>query len=436
MKEKIILAVVIEHAHSSWSPEDEAAEMCQLITTCGGEIVHTVFCKTMPPTASHMLTKGKVEEIGALCQAGGIDAVIVSCDLKGTQQRNLEADFGVKTLDRTQVILDIFAKRATSQEGKMQVELAQLQYRLPRLTGHGEEMSRLGGGIGTSGPGETKLEIDRRRIGERITRLKKDLKDVAQSRHVKRKKRQDQKIPTVAIVGYTNAGKSTLLNTLTEADTPVEDGLFTTLDSLSRQALLPNHLKVVFSDTVGFMHALPHGLIEAFKATLEEVQEADLLLHVLDISHHDYRKFYDAVNAVLDQLKVLDKPMIMALNKIDKLDDRKCLEQMKREVPYCLGISALKGENIQQLFLLVEDILSQGAVEIDILLPANRMDLVNLAYRQGQVQDVKFLAKGIHLKASLPAKTAGLFDPKRKRPNGFDPNPQHKGPHYFDSGPK
>jgi len=413
MKEKIILAVVIEHAHSSWSPEDEAAEMEQLITTCGGEIVHTVFCKTMPPTASHMLTKGKVEEIAALCRTGGIDAVIVSCDLKGTQQRNLEADFGVKTLDRTQVILDIFARRATSQEGKMQVELAQLQYRLPRLTGHGAEMSRLGGGIGTSGPGETKLEIDRRRIGERITRLKKDLKEVTQSRQVKRKKRQDQKIPTVALVGYTNAGKSTLLNSLTESETLVHDGLFTTLDSLSRQALLPNHLKVVFSDTVGFMHALPHGLIEAFKATLEEVQEADLLLHVLDISHHDYRKFYDAVNAVLDELKVLDKPMIMVLNKIDKLDDRQRLNEIKREVPYAIGVSALKGENIQQLFLIIEDILTQGSVDIDIVLPANRMDLVNLAHSQGQVHEVKFLAKGIRLKASLSAKTAGALTSKR-----------------------
>jgi GTP-binding protein HflX len=189
MKEKVLLAVVIEHAHSSWSPDDEAAEMHQLIAACGGEIVHTIFCKTMPPTASHMLTHGKVEEIKALCLGGGMDAVVVSCDLKGTQQRNLESDFGVKTLDRTQVILDIFAKRATSQEGRMQVELAQLQYRLPRLVGHGEEMSRLGGGIGTSGPGETKLETDRRRIGERISRLKKALKAVTQSRQIKRKKR-------------------------------------------------------------------------------------------------------------------------------------------------------------------------------------------------------------------------------------------------------
>jgi GTP-binding protein HflX len=193
----------------------------------------------------------------------------------------------------------------------------------------------------------------------------------------------------------------------------VHDGLFTTLDSLSRQAVLPNHLKVVFSDTVGFMHALPHGLIEAFKATLEEVQEADLLLHVLDISHHDYRKFYDAVGAVLDELKVLDKPTIMVLNKIDKLDDSRRLQEFKRETPFSIGISALKGENIQQLFLTIEDILSQGSVDIDIVLPANRMDLVNLAHSQGQVHEVKFLAKGIRLKASLPIKAAGILNSKR-----------------------
>ena len=414
MIEKIVLAVVVEHAHSSWSPEDEAQEMGQLIASCGGQIVHTVICKTMPPTASHLITKGKVEEIKALCEAGGVDAVILSCDLKGTQQRNLEADFGVKTLDRTQVILDIFARRATSQEGRMQVELAQLQYRLPRLTGHGQEMSRLGGGIGTSGPGETKLEIDRRRIGERITRLKKDLKLVAQSRQVKRKKRQDQKIPTIALVGYTNAGKSTLLNALTGAGTLAHDGLFTTLDSLARQAVLPNHAKVVFSDTVGFMHALPHGLIEAFKATLEEVEEADLLLHVLDISHVDYRKFYDAVNLVLGQLKVMEKPTILVLNKIDQLEDHGRIAEFKRQVPFSIGISALKGENVQQLLLMIEDVLSEGLVDIDIVLPANRMDLVNLAHSQGQVREVKYLAKGIRIKASLPAKTAGILMAKPK----------------------
>jgi len=409
MVEKILLAVVVMHAHSSWSPEDEAAEMRELIASCGGEVVQTVFCKTMPPTASHLLTKGKVEEITALCQLGGIDAVVVSMDLKGTQQRNLESDFGVKTLDRTQVILDIFARRASSLEGKMQVELAQLQYRLPRLSGHGEEMSRLGGGIGTSGPGETKLEVDRRRIGERITRLKKDLQEVTQSRQVKRKKRQEQKIPTVALVGYTNAGKSTLLNALTQAGAVVHDGLFTTLDSLSRQALLPNNRKVIFSDTVGFMHDLPHGLIEAFKATLEEVQEADLLLHVLDISHPDSQKFYEAVNAVLDELKVLDKPVIMVLNKIDKLQDRERLDKFKRKMEQAMGISALTGENIQQLLLSIENALSQDSVEVDIVLPADRMDLINLAHSQGQVHEVTFLENGIRLKASLPAKIVGAL---------------------------
>ena len=180
-------------------------------------------------------------------------------------------------------------------------------------------------------------------------------------------------------------------------------------DSLSRQAVLPNHLKVVFSDTVGFMHALPHGLIEAFKATLEEVQEADLLLHVLEISHPDFRKFSDAVRVVLDELKVLDKPTIMVLNKIDKLENSQRLREIKRDDPLSIGISALKGENIQQLFLLIEDMLSQALVDVDIVLPANRMDLVNLAHRQGQVHEVKFLAKGIRLKASLPAKAAGAI---------------------------
>ncbi len=409
MREKILLAIVIQSTRSNWTPEDDAGEMTELIESCSGQVVHTVFCKTMPPTASHMLTKGKVEEIKALCVAGGVDCVVIGCELKGSQQRNLETDFGIKTIDRTQLILDIFAKHATSQEGKMQVELAQLQYLLPRLVGQGDAMSRLGGGIGTSGPGETKLEVDRRRISERVTKLKRSLKEVTLSRQIKRKKRQDREIPTISLVGYTNAGKSTLLNTLTDAGTVTHDGLFTTLDSLSRQTVLPNNRKVVFSDTVGFMHALPHGLIEAFKATLEEVQHADILLHVLDISHPNYQNFYDAVNGVLDELKVLDKPIILVLNKIDKLEDKARLSFFKKNNAHIIGISALKGENIGQLLLLIEDILGEGSVDIDVVLPAGRMDLVNLAYAHGHVTEVKYLSKGIRLKASLPAKIAGAI---------------------------
>jgi GTPase len=409
MKERVLLCIVELTARSVWTPEDEANEMQELIESCGGQVMQTIFCKAMPPTASHLITKGKVEEIAALCALGNIDCVILSADLKGRQQRNLEEDFGVKTLDRTQVILDIFAKNASSLEGKMQVELAQLQYLLPRLVGSSDQLSRQGGGIGTSGPGETKLEVDRRRIGERITKLKKELKEVTQSRQIKRKKRKEFEIPTVALVGYTNAGKSTLLNALTDTNTKTHDGLFTTLDSLSRQVLLANNRKVVFSDTVGFMHDLPHGLIEAFKATLEEVQHADLLLHVIDISNPNFRNLYDAVNAVLVELNVLNKPILVVLNKIDRLDDLKRLREFKKITPNCIGISAAKGENIHSLLSLVEEMLSVDNIELDVVLPASRMDLVNLAHTQGQVHDVQFTAQGIRLKASLPSKTAGII---------------------------
>lgn len=408
MPERVLLAIVVFNHRSFWTPQDEAAEMTDLIHSCGGQVVHTVFCKAMPPTASHLITKGKVEEIQGFCALGGVDCVILGSDLKGVQQRNLEEDFGVKTIDRTQLILEIFARNAQSLEGKMQVELAQLQYRLPRLVGHGQEMSRLGGGIGTSGPGETKLEVDRRRIAERITKLKKDLQQVTQSRQIKRKKRQEQQVPTAALVGYTNAGKSTLLNALTDAAARTHEGLFTTLDPLSRQTFLPDHRKVVFTDTVGFMHDLPHGLIEAFKATLEEVRQADFLLHVMDISNSNYRHFYSSVNAVLDELGVLDKPTVLVLNKIDQLEDQKRLREFDTH-PLVAAVSALKGQNIQSLLLTLEEALSQGTKEIDVVLATNRMDLVNLAYAQGQVLNVDYAPNGIHLKAILSTKTAGLI---------------------------
>ena len=410
MKERVLLAVVVLSNRSSWTPAEEAQEMTELVHSCGGEIVHTVFCKSQPPTASHLITKGKVEEIKALCAVGDVDCVIVAHDLKGVQQRNLEEDFCVKTIDRTQLILEIFARNAKSLEGKMQVELAQLQYRLPRLTGHGVEMSSQGGGIGTSGPGETKLEIDRRRIAVRIDKLKKDLKTVTQSRQTKRKKRQDQMIPTIALVGYTNAGKSTLLNTLTESATRTHDGLFTTLDSLSRQVTLPDHRKIVLTDTVGFMHNLPHGLIEAFKATLEEVEQADLLLHVMDVSNIQYQQFYTAVNEVLKELKAFEKPTILVLNKIDKLEDPQRLKEFKDNHKWLAAVSALKGQNIQSLLFTIEEALSERSKEIDVLLASDRMDLINLAYAHGQVLNVEYTAKGIELKAILPDKTAGLIN--------------------------
>ncbi len=410
MREKILLCIVTLDMRNAWTPEDEASEMKELIESCGGEVVDTVFCKAIPPTASHLITKGKVEEIQKICQQGGVDCVVIAHDLKGRQQRNLEEDFGVKTLDRTQVILDIFAKHASSLEGKMQVELAQLQYMLPRLVGSNTELSRQGGGIGTSGPGETKLEVDRRRISARIARLKADLKDVARNRQLKRKRRKEQEVLTVALVGYTNAGKSTLLNALTGAGAVTHDGLFTTLDSLSRQTVLPNNRKVIFSDTVGFMHDLPHGLIEAFKATLEEVQQADLLLHVIDISNDNYKNLHEAVNRVLDELKLMDKLVILVLNKIDKLTDQTRLKSFNKITKNCIGISAAKGENIQMLLVKIEEMSDTNTVEIDVLLPPGRMDLVNMAHKQGRVHDMTFTAKGIRLKAAVSSKIAGVIN--------------------------
>ena len=276
-KEKVLLVIVdFKRDRARWPAQEVLVEMEDLIAGCGGEVIERMVCPLEKASATYLIGSGKVKDIAAAVSQLGIETVVFSYDLRGSQQRNLEETIKTKTIDRTQLILDIFARHATSKEGKMQVELAQLEYLLPRLVGHGIELSRLGGGIGTLGPGETKLEMDRRRIAERITRLRHELKEVTSQRALKRKQRKDKGVPTVALVGYTNAGKSTLMNTLTQANQVTRETLFTTLDSLARQFVLPNHQKIIISDTVGFMHELPHHLIEAFKATLEEVREADL----------------------------------------------------------------------------------------------------------------------------------------------------------------
>ncbi len=415
MKEKALLIGVDFKNHSNrsslethWTIDDTLGELSELLKACDGETVSTITCSLQKPTANFLIGEGKVKEIAEFCQNNPVDVVIFSHDLKGSQQRNLEEAIGQRTIDRTQVILDIFARRARSQEGKMQVELAQLEYLLPRLTGKGVEMSRLGGGIGTRGPGETKLETDRRRLSERISKLKHWLREVASDRKLKRKKRQDHHIYGISLVGYTNAGKSTLLNTLTNAQTQTQDGVFTTLDSLSRQFVLPNHQKVVFSDTVGFMHDLPHHLIEAFKATLEEVQEADLLLHVLDISHPNFRNFDEAVCQVLEELGASDKPRITVLNKIDRLSDD-AAKNLVESFPDSVLISALKGDNIDQLIQMISTMLSPNLVDIDVKIPISRMDLVNLVHKEGQVHSIKYLANTVRIRATVPPQVASKF---------------------------
>ncbi|HBR14450.1 MAG TPA: GTPase HflX [Candidatus Omnitrophica bacterium] len=409
-KEKVLLVIVeLKKRKSGWSTSEIRDEMEALVVACGGEVVGDVICPLATPTARYYIGEGKVKEIAQECVLKEADTVIFNHDLKGTQQRNLEESFKIKTIDRTQLILDIFARRATSREGKMQVELAQFEYLLPRLVGKGVELSRLGGGIGTLGPGETKLEIDRRRISEKITRLRQDLKEVASERALKRKKRQEFGTPSLSLVGYTNAGKSTLLNTLTQSDQETKDGLFTTLDSLSRQLVLPNHQKAILTDTVGFMHELPHRLVEAFKATLEEVTQADILVHVLDVSHPQFRNLYEAVGVVLKELEAQDKPTIVVLNKIDKLDDRHWVQHLRENFEHAVGVSAKTGENVSELLAMISALLSSRLVEINIDVPISRMDLVNLAHEEGQVISVKYYTDTINIRATVPVHLAGKF---------------------------
>ena len=408
--ERVLLVIVnFKKGKAHWSVDEDLNEMRELIVACGGGVVEQVVCSVVKPTASYLISESKVKNIADLCRVNNIDTVIFSHDLKGSQQRNLENVIKTKTIDRTQLILDIFAKHASSKEGKMQVELAQLEYLLPRLVGKGIELSRLGGGIGTLGPGETKLEVDRRRISQRIVRLKRNLNEVTSQRALKRKKRKDKGVPALSLVGYTNAGKSTLLNALTQAGQVTKDGLFTTLDSLSRQLVLPNHQRVVLSDTVGFMHDLPHHLIEAFHATLEEVREADVLIHVMDVSHPYFRNLRESVEEVLKELESFDKVTILVLNKIDKLEDRGWLKGFQKGFNNAVCISAKTGENISGLLEKISEMLSSLVVEINVEVPICRMDLVNLAHEEGEVYSVKYYAKTINIRAAVPKYVAGRF---------------------------
>jgi GTP-binding protein HflX len=344
-----------------WSVEDEAQELRELAVSSGCAVVTEVLARRHQPVAGTFLGTGKLQEIHDLVHGQGANLVIFNQELSPAQQRNIEEAVGVKTLDRTQLILDIFAQRAKSQEGQVQVELAQLQYLLPRLTGKGVMLSRLGGGIGTRGPGEQKLEIDRRRIRTRIARLQESLEKLEARRAATRQRRRETRVPVVALVGYTNAGKTTLLNRLTGAGAVARHQLFTTLDPLARRLRLPGGEQLVLTDTVGFLHHLPHHLIEAFHATLEEARDAALLLHVLDASHPRLSEHARAVEQVLATLALADKPIITVLNKCDLASAtahaRPALEQA---YGVSVSISAKTGQGIDQLLETIRDQLPKS----------------------------------------------------------------------------
>lgn len=402
MERALLVTTKLKSEKDNWRIEDLAQELEELVKTCQVEAVDNITYISEKPTPNFFIGSGKTKEIALRCQEKAIDTVIFSHNLSGTQQRNLEEVIGKKTIDRTQLILDIFSRHAKSPEGKMQVELAQLQYLMPRLVGKGIMLSRLGGGIGTRGPGEQKLEVDRRQIRKRIDKLRDDLKQYSLHRLTTKKKRKEFAIPQVALVGYTNAGKSTLLNALTKSQQTVSDSLFTTLDPLTKSLVLPNGERIVISDTVGFLHQLPLHLIEAFKATLEEVVDADLLIHVLDVSHPRVYEHNQAVFEVLKELHADNKPIITALNKIDLLDDKTWLEKLKIDFINSITISAKTGENLDLLMLELQRNFASKMTSLELTIPHSRMDLIDLFYRQGKVKEIKYLQKGIKVKVLLP----------------------------------
>jgi len=395
MERALLVSIQVKSDKHHWRIEDISSELEELAVSAGVEVVENIVSICDRGTANYLIGKGKVEEIALIAAEENVDVVIFSHDLSGTQQRNLEDAFGRKTIDRTQLILDIFSRHAKSPEGKMQVELALLQYLLPRLTGKGIILSRLGGGIGTRGPGETKLEVDRRQIRKRIDKLKADLTVFRSHRLTTHKKRKGNNMPLVALVGYTSAGKSTLLNRLTNAGQITSEKLFTTLDPLSKGMQLPNGQSIIISDTVGFLHELPHHLIEAFKATLEEVADADLLIHVLDASDQRMHQHDQAVQSVLDELGLKDKPILAALNKIDLIADRSWLEVYKNDFDDSVVISAKTGENLEVLIERIQKHFSALMMSLRIIIPHSRMELVDFFYRRAKVDKVDYSQGGI-----------------------------------------
>ena len=318
--ETALLVGVVRHRQPRWEAEDSLAELEELARAAGARVAEAVLQERDRLEPRYLIGKGKAEEIRGRC--GGVDVVIVDEELSGSQQRNLEKLLGRRVVDRTGLILDIFAQRAQTREGKLQVELAQLDYLLPRLAGAWTHLERLGGGIGTRGPGETQLESDRRRLKTRMAKIRKDLEQVRRHRALLRRPRRKVPFPVVALVGYTNAGKSSLMNALTRAGVTVRDQLFATLDPTLRRLMLPGERVALLSDTVGFIRKIPHQLVAAFQATLEEVQEAELLLHVVDISHPHAELQQAAVEGVLGELGLADRPTILVYNKIDRLGQR------------------------------------------------------------------------------------------------------------------
>ena len=389
-QERALLIGLEKQGVSKWELRDSLDELRELANSAGAEVVDTVTQKLQKPTAPYYIGRGKAESIKDSCQDQQVTSVIFDDELSPAQGRNLENLFARKVLDRTQLILDIFAQRARSREGRLQIELAQLQYLLPRLTRMWHHLSRQTGGIGTRGPGETQLEVDRRRVQERIARLERELEAVRKTRAIQREGRKRRQWPVAAVVGYTNAGKSTLLNLLTGADVVTEDKLFATLDPTTRSFVLPNKQRVLLTDTVGFLRKLPHTLIESFKATLEEVREADLLLHVADLSHPRLDEQMAAVDAVTKELDAYGKQTLIVFNKNDNLPNRELAESYLKRFSGSVAISARTGEGVNDLVQALEHILSSWRLRSRFRISATESALIAEIHRVGHVLELRY----------------------------------------------
>ncbi|CCF82329.1 GTPase HflX [Nitrolancea hollandica] len=414
------LLVAVDWRHDDWDIASSLEELAQLAETAGLDVVGSITQALPHPNHAHYVGSGKLNEIKELRESLRYDVVLVDDELPPAQLRNLEEALEVKVIDRTALILDIFARRAQTHEGRLQVELAQLEYRLPRLTRMWTHLSRQAvGGVGLRGPGETQLEADRRQARQRIAFIKQQLDEVHRHRQLYRERRQKENIPIVALVGYTNAGKSTLLNTLAGASVLAEDKLFATLDPTTRRIELPGGHHVLVTDTVGFINKLPTLLIAAFRATLEEILEAAVLVHVLDVTHPKSAEQAETVRQVIEELGADDRPVITALNKIDRLNGALTPDQLAAELglsPDYVPISAQTGNGLDLLLSRVEEVLASESrlVDVQVMVPYGEAGLVDLFHRKGQVRSEEFTETGAVLSGRIPQHMLPRFEPFRQ----------------------
>jgi GTP-binding protein HflX len=418
-----LVGIELRGAHQLLTVEDSLAELSLLADTAGMSVVGEIYQKINRPDPNTFIGSGKAGELKDFVEETLADTVIFDEELSPRHQRELEGILGekVKVLDRTALILDIFAQHAHTREGSVQVELAQYEYRLPRLTRQWTHLARQAGGgagrsggvggVGLRGPGETQLEVDRREISRKITYLKGELEKIRAHRSRYRAQRKRSAVPVVAIVGYTNAGKSTLLNTLTGASVYAADQLFATLDPTTRRVELPGGKAVLFTDTVGFIQKLPTTLVAAFRATLEEIAEADLILHVVDVTHPNALEQAEAVKQTLAELEIEDIPMVTALNKIDRLGGLEAVSPALTSFPNVVALSALKNQGLPELLARIQTVLQDALTPIDARLPYTEGQLISIFHEQGVVELIEHEEKGVHLKGRVPSRLAARFRP-------------------------